>query len=107
MDGDGIPDWRPLLARLRQVPHVIAASPGLYEQVLVARGARDGCALIEGILPDDERTVSDLLSTATPGAVEALEPQAGSRQRAEQRNCRRSFWAATWPRQSAQSSAIR
>jgi lipoprotein-releasing system permease protein len=75
VDGRGIADWRPLLARLRKVPHVTAASPGLYEQVLVARGARDGGALIEGILPDDERTVSDLLSTATPGAVRALEPQ--------------------------------
>ncbi|MGO8758381.1 MAG: FtsX-like permease family protein [Terracidiphilus sp.] len=71
----GIRDWRPLLARLRQLPHVVAASPGLYEQVLVARGPRDGGALIEGIQPDDERTVSDLLSTATPGAVPALEPQ--------------------------------
>ena len=75
MDGRGISDWQELLARLRQVPHVVAASPGLYEQVLVARGARDGGAMIEGILPDDERTVSDLLSKATPGAVEALEPQ--------------------------------
>jgi lipoprotein-releasing system permease protein len=43
--------------------------------VLVARGARDGGALIEGIVPEQERTVSDLLSTATPGAVQALEPQ--------------------------------
>jgi lipoprotein-releasing system permease protein len=75
MDGMGISDWQSLLARLRAVPHVIAASPGLFEQVLVARGARDGGALIEGILPDDERTVSDLLSKATPGAVQALEPQ--------------------------------
>jgi lipoprotein-releasing system permease protein len=75
VDGRGIPDWQALLARLRTVPHVVAASPGLYEQVLVARGARDGGALIEGILPDDERTVSDLLSKATPGAVQALEPQ--------------------------------
>ncbi len=75
VDGRGIPDWRPLLARLRNVPHVVAASPGLYEQVLVARGARDGGALLEGILPDYERTVSDLLSTATPGAVQALEPE--------------------------------
>jgi lipoprotein-releasing system permease protein len=73
--GDGIRDWRPLLDRVRKVPHVTAASPGLYEQVLVARGARDGGALIEGILPDDEKTVSDLLSTATPGSVQALEPQ--------------------------------
>jgi lipoprotein-releasing system permease protein len=54
---------------------VTAASPGLYEQVLVARGARDGGALLEGILPADERSVSDLLSTATPGSEGALEPQ--------------------------------
>ena len=64
-----------VVVRLRQVPHVTAASPGLYEQVVVARGARDGYALIEGILPDDERTVSDLLATTTPGAVASLEPQ--------------------------------
>src|SRR5271167_684874 len=75
-DGKGIRDWRPLLERLRQVPHVTAVSPGLYEQVLVSRGARDGGALIEGILPDQEKSVSDLLSTATPGALSALEPQA-------------------------------
>ncbi|MGA2571163.1 MAG: FtsX-like permease family protein [Terracidiphilus sp.] len=75
MEDRGIPNWRPLLGRLRRVPHVVAASPGLYEQVLVARGPRDGGALIEGIQPDNERTVSDLLSTATPSAIQALEPQ--------------------------------
>jgi lipoprotein-releasing system permease protein len=75
VERDGIRDWRPLLERLRKLPHVTAASPGLYEQVLVARGARDGGALIEGILPDMELTVSDLLKTATPGSVQALQPQ--------------------------------
>ena len=75
VQGDGIRDWRPLLERLRHLPHVTAASPGLYEQVLVARGARDGGALIEGILPDQELTVSDLLNTATPGSVQELQPQ--------------------------------
>ncbi len=75
VEGDGIRDWRPLLERLRRVPHVTAASPGLFEQVLVAHGARDGGALIEGIVPRDEQTVSSLLSSATPGAVQALEPQ--------------------------------
>jgi lipoprotein-releasing system permease protein len=75
VEDDGIRDWRPLLDRLRRQPHITAASPGLYEQVLVSRGARDGGALLEGILPDQEQTVSDLLSTATPGAVQALEPQ--------------------------------
>jgi lipoprotein-releasing system permease protein len=74
-EADGIRDWRPLLERLRRLPHVTAASPGLYEQVLVARGARDGGALIEGILPNDEMTVSDLLRSATPGSVQALQPR--------------------------------
>ncbi|UWZ82728.1 FtsX-like permease family protein [Occallatibacter riparius] len=74
VEGDGIRDWRPLLERLRKVPHVTAASPGLYEQVLVARGARDGGALIEGVLPDQEITVSSLLKQATPGSVAALQP---------------------------------
>lgn len=73
--GDGIRNWQPLLQRLRRVPHVTAAAPGLYEQVLVARGARDGGALIEGILPTQEMTVSTLLQHATPGSVQALEPQ--------------------------------
>jgi lipoprotein-releasing system permease protein len=76
--GDGIRDWQPLLERLRRLPHVTAASPGIYEQVMVAYKARDGFALIEGILPDQEKTVSSLLSTATPGAVSALEPQTES-----------------------------
>ncbi|MGA2534866.1 MAG: FtsX-like permease family protein [Terracidiphilus sp.] len=75
VQGDGIRNWQPLIDRLRQVPHVTGASPGLFEQVLVTRGARDGGALVEGILPDAEKTVSDLLSTASPGSVQALEPQ--------------------------------
>jgi lipoprotein-releasing system permease protein len=75
VEADGIRDWQPLFERLRRLPHVTAASPGLYEQVLVARGARDGGALIQGILPDQELTVSDLLKTATPGSLRALEPQ--------------------------------
>lgn len=76
VEGDGIRNWQPLVERLRQVPRVTAVSPGLYEQVLVARGARDGGALIEGILPDAEQNVSRLLAGATPGSVEALRPDA-------------------------------
>jgi lipoprotein-releasing system permease protein len=75
--GDGIRDWRPLLARLRTVPHVTAAAPGLYGQVLISRGARAGEALVEGIVPADQRTVSDLLQTLTAGSAGALGLVAG------------------------------
>jgi lipoprotein-releasing system permease protein len=71
---DGIRDWQPLLARLRNTKGVVAAAPGLYGQVLISRGARSGGALIKGILPANERTVSDLLQTITQGSADDLAP---------------------------------
>jgi lipoprotein-releasing system permease protein len=75
---DGIRNWRPLLARLRGLPHVTAAAPGLYGQVLISRGARSGGGLIEGIIPADERTVSDLLK-ARPRRSNRFLPRPPSR----------------------------
>jgi len=75
-DGFGIDDWRNVLAKVRAVPHVVAAAPGLYEQVFISRGARGGGALVEGILPDQEKTITRLLNSATPGSLNLLEPQA-------------------------------
>src|ERR1700761_2327973 len=72
---DGIRDWRGLTDRLLHLPHVKAVAPGLYEQVLISHGARSGGALIEGIVPAQERTVSDLLSTITQGSAAALDTQ--------------------------------
>jgi lipoprotein-releasing system permease protein len=57
---------------------VVAAAPGLYEQVFVSRGARGGGALVEGILPDQEQTVSRLLASASASAIQALQPQPAS-----------------------------
>jgi lipoprotein-releasing system permease protein len=77
---DGIRDWRGLTARLGRLPHVVADAPGLYGQVLVSRGARSGGVLVKGILPDEERKVSDLLGMVTAGSAAPLEPVApGSR----------------------------
>ncbi len=72
--GDGIRDWRPLMAKLAQVPHVEAAAPGLYGQVLISRGARSGGALIKGILPDDELRVGNLLQSINRGSFTELAP---------------------------------
>jgi lipoprotein-releasing system permease protein len=72
--GDGIRDWRPLLARLAQVPHVKAVAPGLYGQVLISRGARSGGALIKGIVPTDERKIGNLLQSIRQGSADELAP---------------------------------
>ena len=75
VESDGIRTWQPLLARLSKEPHVTAASPAIYEQVLVSRGARAKGAILKGILPEYERKVSDMLKNVTVGSPAALEPQ--------------------------------
>jgi lipoprotein-releasing system permease protein len=72
--GDGMRNWRPLLARLRGLPHVTAAAPGLYEEVLISRGAKSGFGLIEGIVPADQNAVSDILLSVKKGSAQTLEP---------------------------------
>ena len=75
---DGMRDWRLLVARLSKLPHVRAAAPGLYGQVLISRGARSGGGLIKGIVPAEERRVSDLLQEVKVGSSEALHAAASS-----------------------------
>ena len=80
VQSDGIRNWQPLVEHLRHVPHVTASAPGIYGQVLVSRGPRAGFALIKGIVPAEERTVSSLLDTITTGSARDLEPEAATAQ---------------------------
>jgi lipoprotein-releasing system permease protein len=77
--GDGIRDWRPLMERLRKQPHVVAAAPDIYEQVLISRGPRAKGAVLKGIIASDERRVSDLLGTLRAGTADELEEGAATR----------------------------
>jgi lipoprotein-releasing system permease protein len=75
--GDGIENWRELLAQTSRHAEVAAAAPSLYEQVLVSRGARARGVILKGVVPEHERRVSDLLANIEAGSAEALaEPAA-------------------------------
>jgi lipoprotein-releasing system permease protein len=73
IQSDGIKDWRPLLDRLSKQPHVVAAAPEIYEQVLISRGPRARGAVLKGLVPSYERKVSDLLNAIKQGSADALE----------------------------------
>jgi lipoprotein-releasing system permease protein len=75
VESDGIHDWRPLLEKLSTQPHVVAAAPAIYEQVLISRGPRARGAVLKGMLPQYERKVSDLLNSVTLGSAAALEEE--------------------------------
>jgi lipoprotein-releasing system permease protein len=71
---DGIKDWPPLIERLSKQPHVVAAAPAIFEQVLISRGPRARGAVLKGMIPADERRVGDLLSSVKQGSAADLEP---------------------------------
>ena len=76
VQSDGIKDWPALLDRLSKQPHVVAAAPAIYEQVLISRGPRARGAVLKGMIPSYERKVSDLLNTVKIGSAAALEASA-------------------------------
>jgi lipoprotein-releasing system permease protein len=73
VQSDGIENWQPLMDRLLRLPHVVAAAPAIYEQVLISRGPRARGAVLKGIIPADERKVSNLLGSETAGSASALD----------------------------------
>src|SRR5271169_1697498 len=73
VEADGIRNWRPLLSQLEKQPHVTGGAPAIYEQVLISRGARAQGAVLKGIIPSEERKVSDLLNSVGTGSAAALD----------------------------------
>ena len=74
---DGIRDWPPLMERLSKEPHVVAAAPAIFEQVLISRGPRARGAVLKGMIPKYERKVGDLLNSVTEGSAASLEEDGG------------------------------
>jgi lipoprotein-releasing system permease protein len=74
---DGIQNWPALMERLSKQPHVVAAAPAIFEQVLIARGPRARGAVLKGMIPRYERRVGDLLNSVKEGSAAPLEDSSG------------------------------
>ncbi|HEX3141144.1 MAG TPA: lipoprotein-releasing ABC transporter permease subunit [Rhizobacter sp.] len=74
--GGALADWQATAAQARQNPQVIGAAPFVAAQALIARGDDMRGAVVRGISPKDEASVTDLaaqlkdttLARLTPGA---------------------------------------
>jgi lipoprotein-releasing system permease protein len=78
ISNDGIRNWQDLLGRLTKQPHIVSGAPAIYEEVLISRGARAQGALLKGIVPAEERKVSDLLDNVKYGSADALKSEKNS-----------------------------
>jgi lipoprotein-releasing system permease protein len=71
-DGEGIANWRELIAAVEKHPQVLAAAPSFYGKVLVASGRQSEGIVLKGVDPERETRMGELLSRLREGSARAL-----------------------------------
>ena len=75
---DGMSDYDAIASKIERVPHVVAATPFIYRQVLLtSRSAVQGI-VVRGIDPKREVRVTEVGKNITAGRLEELEPEGGA-----------------------------
>ena len=70
--GQGIVGWPTLLDRFRSLPHVTGVAPVLYDQVFVTGPLTGKGAVLKGIQPQSELSISETLRHLKAGSLQAL-----------------------------------
>lgn len=70
--GGTFDDWRKVSAQVRSNPEVVAAAPFVSGQAMLAVGSNTSSAQIFGVLPDQEKTVSQVHSHMSEGKFDSL-----------------------------------
>jgi lipoprotein-releasing system permease protein len=70
--GEGFDDYRQVVERARQLPHVLGAAPAVYGKGIISSGG-SALATFKGIVPSQERTVTDIGSQVENGSLDALD----------------------------------
>ena len=74
--GGALADWRATAQAARADPAVVAAAPFIAVQSLIARGEEMRGAIVRGIVPADEATVTPLAAQLKDGVLALLQPGA-------------------------------
>jgi lipoprotein-releasing system permease protein len=102
---DGIQNWPALMDRLSKRPHVIAAAPAIFEQVLISRGPRARGAVLKGMIPKYERRVGDLLNSVKEGSAVPLDDSANTEANPESESTAADRSARSRPRTTIQADS--
>ncbi len=77
--GYGIKNWNELLPKLKQIPHVRTAAPGLYGGVFLSGPQQSQGAILKGVLPSTESGLTDSLLHLKRGSLDGLKSKDGLR----------------------------
>jgi lipoprotein-releasing system permease protein len=66
-------DYRRVAEEVRKVPGVTGSAPTVYGKALLSTSGGDAVATLKGIVPAQERTVTELASQVAEGSLDALD----------------------------------
>jgi lipoprotein-releasing system permease protein len=75
---NGIEDWQAISAKLRTLPHVIAAAPTLYGAVFLTGPVLGQGAVLKGVETAAELATSDILRRLKQGSLRGLQNPSGA-----------------------------
>jgi lipoprotein-releasing system permease protein len=73
----GIENWEQLIPKLRRIPHVLAATPGLYGQVAIKGPLVGTGAVLKGVPLGPGAPIPELLRHLKSGSLESFQTRAG------------------------------
>lgn len=73
----GIENWEVLMPKLRRIPHVVSATPGLYGQVAIKGPLVGSGAVLKGVPLGKTAATPDLLRHLVAGSLASFDTRAG------------------------------
>ena len=70
--GEGIENWEQLAAKLAKLPHVVSATPGLYESAYISGPVQGDGAEIKGVNIEPGTALPDALKHLKAGSLERI-----------------------------------
>jgi lipoprotein-releasing system permease protein len=74
---DGVTDYADVVAKMRALPDVVGAAPAVYSKALLSSSTGAAPVTLKGIIPEEERTVTELARQVEGGELESLRDHAG------------------------------
>jgi lipoprotein-releasing system permease protein len=73
----GIENWRQFIPKVKSIPHVVSATPGLYGQVAIKGALLGAGAVLKGVPVDNQSAIPDLLKRMNRGSFRDLSKRDG------------------------------
>lgn len=74
---DGFDEYREIVEKVRRLPGVLGAAPAVYGKALLSSSTGAAPVTLKGVVPEEERTVTELGRQVEGGELEALRDHGG------------------------------